>query len=111
MDVSFAIPPRMVALIGLFATLNIGDLVSTWVDLHAGLHEGNPLMSQLLAGYGFGALIVYKIFVVSLVAGITLILWSVRPRMVGFTLLACDVLVFGAIAINIMQFPPLANIL
>jgi hypothetical protein len=111
MDVSFAIPPRLIALMGLFAALNVGDLVSTWIDLHAGLHEGNPLMSQLLGSYGFGALIVYKIFVVSLVSGITLVLWSVRPRMVGMTLLACDVLVFGAIAVNVMQFPPLANIL
>jgi hypothetical protein len=103
------VTPRAVALVGIFAALNGGDLISTWVDLNAGLHEGNPFMSLLLSEHGFGALIVYKLMVVALVGVITIVLWSVRPRLVGVTLGICNVLVFGAIAINVLQFPPLAN--
>ena len=104
-----SVTPRAVALIGLFAALNCGDLVSTWLDLHAGLREGNPFMSLLLAQHGFGALIVYKLMVVALVAIITIVLWSVRPRLVGVTLGICNLLVFGAVAVNLLQFPPLVN--
>ena len=103
------VTPRAAALITLFAALNGGDLISTWVDLNAGLHEGNPFMSLLLAEHGFGALIVYKLMVVALVGVITIVLWSVRPRLVGVTLGICNVLVLGAVAINVLQFPPLAN--
>ena len=102
-------PPRVslrtVGLIGLFAALNIGDLVSTWIDLRAGLREGNPFMSMLLTQHGFGALIFYKVLVVLIVGAITTSLWSVRPRLVGITLLVCDLLVFAAIAVNVVQFP------
>jgi hypothetical protein len=104
------VTPRAVALIGLFAALNGGDLVSTWLDLHEGLREGNPFMSLLLVQHGFGALIVYKVMVVALVAIITIVLWSVRPRLVQVTLGICNFLVLGAVALNILQFPPIASI-
>lgn len=96
---------RSATLVAVFAILNAGDLISTWIDLHAGLREGNPLMSSLLQQYGFGALIFYKIFVVALVGGITISLFPIRPRMVSVTLFFCDLLVFAAILINVMQFP------
>jgi len=102
---AWQISPRTGLLLVLFAILNIGDLVSTWIDLHAGLREGNPFMSMLLLQHGFGALIAYKAIVISLVAGITIVMWTLRPRLVGFTLLACDVLVFSAILINVIQIP------
>lgn len=92
-------------LLGLFATLNGGDLVSTWIDLRAGLREGNPFMSFLLAQHGFAALIFYKILVVGIVGVVMGSLWPVHPRLVGITLVICNVLVFGAVAINVMQFP------
>ncbi len=104
-----SLSPRTLALLGMFAALNIGDLVSTWLDLHAGLREGNPFMSMLLAQHGFGALICYKVLVVSVVGVITALLWNARPRLVGVTLLVCDLLVFAAITINILQFPPLTG--
>jgi hypothetical protein len=103
------VTPRAAALIALFAALNGGDLISTWIDLQAGLREGNPFMSLLLSEHGFGALIVYKLMVVALVGIITIVLWSVRPRLVGVTLGICNLLVFGAVAINVIQFPPFAN--
>lgn len=97
--------PRSGGLLGLFTALNAGDLISTWIDLHAGLHEGNPFMSFLLSQHGFGALILYKILVVTLVSVITATLWDERPRLVGYTLLACDLLVFTAVIVNVLQFP------
>jgi hypothetical protein len=102
---SRTVSPRVIILVALFAILNAGDLISTWIDLEAGLQEGNPLMSLLLMRHGFGALILYKTIVVCFVSAITIFLWSARPRLVGLTLLACDVLVFGAIVVNVLQFP------
>lgn len=101
------ISARTALLIGLFAALNIGDLVSTWLDLRAGLREGNPFMSMLLTQHGFGALIFYKVLVVGIVGLITAALWSVKPRLVGVTILVCDLLVFAAITVNVLQFPAL----
>jgi Domain of unknown function (DUF5658) len=99
------ISPRTSMLLALFAALNIGDLVSTWIDLQAGLREGNPFMNFLLQEHGFGALIAYKILVILLVGVVTALMWQVRPRLVGYTLIACDFLVFCAITINVLQFP------
>lgn len=104
-----SVSPRSLILVGMFAALNVGDLLSTWIDLRAGLREGNPFMSMLLTQHGFGALICYKLIVVGLVGAITVALWGVRPRLVGLTLLICDLLVFAAVTINVLQFPPLAG--
>lgn len=92
-------------LIALFAALNAGDLLSTWVDLHAGLREGNPFMSILLDQHGFGALIFYKVLVVAIVALVMGTLWDSRPRLVSGTLVLCNVLVLVAVASNIVQYP------
>ncbi len=105
---ALSLSPRSLVLLGMFTALNVGDLVSTWVDLHAGLREGNPFMSMLLAQHGFGALVLYKILVIVVVSIITGALWTTRPRLVGITLLICDLLVFAAVTANVLQFPPLA---
>lgn len=94
---------RNALLIAGFALLNIGDLLSTWIDLHSGMREGNPFMSMLLAQHGFGALIAYKAVVVGVVGVVVSALWDSRPRLVGWTLVACDLLVFSAVAVNVMQ--------
>ncbi len=99
------VSPRGGALIGLFAALNIGDLVSTWVDLHAGLREGNPFMNMLLAQHGFGALIAYKALVVMIVGLVMISLWPARPRLVALTLAICNLLVLVAVAANVLQYP------
>lgn len=92
-------------LIGIFAALNLGDLISTWVDLGAGLREGNPFMSMLLTRHGFGALIAYKTIVVTVVAIVMGSLWHARPKLVSATMIFCDLLVFVAVAANIIQYP------
>jgi hypothetical protein len=92
-------------LVALFAILNAGDLMSTLLDLNAGLREGNPFMNLLLQHYGFGALIGYKCVVVALVGAITCFMFPQRPRLVAITMGVCDMLVFSAIVVNVVQFP------
>ena len=88
----------------IFVLLNIGDLVSTYVALGVGMREGNPLMSALLARFGFGALIGYKAAVVLVVELGVLLLRHVHPRLAQLTLLVCNCLVFVAVFLNVVQF-------
>jgi hypothetical protein len=88
----------------LFVVLNIGDLVSTYVALNIGMREGNPLMSLLLQHYQFGALIVYKALVVAVVSIGVLAMRRFHPRLARITILVCNVLVFLAVFLNILQF-------
>ncbi len=98
------ISPALIAWLVVFVLLNIGDLVSTYLALDIGFHEGNPLMSALLVRYGFSALIVYKLGVVLVVGlGVTL-LRRFHPRLALVTLIVCNVLVFAAVALNVLQF-------
>jgi hypothetical protein len=90
--------------LALFFLLNIGDLVSTYVALGSGMREGNPLMSALLVRYGFPALIVYKLAVVTLVAVGVVILRRFQPRLATVTIFVCNALVFAAVFLNILQF-------
>ena len=94
----------MVLLLGLFVLLNIGDLVSTYVALGIGMREGNPLMSTLLAHYGFAALIVYKTAVVTVVGGGVLLLQHFHPRLAHVTLWVCNALVLAAVVLNLLQY-------
>lgn len=94
----------LVASLLLYTAVNIADLVSTYVGLRHGLREGNPLMSHLLATYGFSALIVYKVFVVAVVSGGVLVLRNAYPRVARVTVIICNLLVAGAVLLNIMQF-------
>lgn len=43
----------------LLAVLNVLDIVTTYIALHNGAHEGNPLASGII-GHGFGWVIVAK---------------------------------------------------
>jgi hypothetical protein len=94
----------MALLLGLFVLLNVGDLVSTYVALGIGMREGNPLMSALLQHYGFASLIVYKVAVVAVVGGGVLLLRRFHPRLAHVTIWVCNVLVFAAVFLNILQF-------
>ena len=95
--------PVLALLIGLFILLNIGDLVSTYVALGIGMREGNPLMSVLLARFGFGALILYKLLVVAVVGIGVVLLRRFHPRLAQITILVCNVLVLLAVVLNVVQ--------
>ena len=88
----------------LYAAVNLADLLSTYVGLQHGLHEGNPLMQHLLATYGFGALVMYKALVVAVVSVGVLALRKDYPRVAQITVVACNLLVGGAVLLNILQF-------
>lgn len=45
----------------IFLLLNVLDVLTTWVDLQHGAHEGNPLIASLLVQIGFGGLILFKV--------------------------------------------------
>ena len=92
-------------LLGAFAVLNAGDLISTWIDLHAGLVEGNPIMHSMLEYSGFGSLIMYKILVVAIVTIASLALGKSRPKMTMITISICNALILTAVALNIIQYP------
>jgi uncharacterized integral membrane protein len=91
-------------LVIVFAVLNVGDLASTYVGLASGMREGNPLMSVLLANFGFGALILYKMLVIVAVAAGVLFLSIVHRRVAHATIWICNLLVLGVVVSNIVQF-------
>ena len=86
-----------------YLLLNVGDLVSTYLGLQAGLHEANPLMSGLLAQNGFGALIAYKLVVIVAVVGGAIALLRMHPRAAYLTVHVCNSLVFLAVFLNVAQ--------
>jgi hypothetical protein len=90
--------------VGLFALLNFADLLSTFLGLHNGMREGNPLMSALLIRYGFGALILYKILVICAVAGGVYILRRFHSSIANVTIWICNLLVAAVVALNIAQY-------
>lgn len=87
----------------LYALLNVGDLVSTWVGLRAGLSEGNPLMHNLLGVTGFGGLIGYKVLVTVVVVLGVGILHRWQPRVAHLTIWMCNVLTLAAVLLNVLQ--------
>ena len=92
------------ALLVLFALLNFGDLATTYVGLLHGLNEGNPLMSHLLARYGFGALIADKVVVIAAVSCGAFVLRRFSSRMSHVVALVCDSLVMLVVLSNIIQY-------
>lgn len=90
--------------VALFILLNGADLLSTYMALGIGFHEGNPLMSTLLARYGFVALIGYKALVIAIVCGGVLLLRRAHPKLAGVTLAACNVVVLAAVTLNVLQY-------
>src|SRR5262245_19171663 len=94
----------LLALVALFAVLNAADLLSTYVGLRHGLHEGNPLMSKLLEQFGFGALIIYKVVVIWAVAAGVRLLQTFRYSVARATIWTCNALVFGVVLLNLVQY-------
>ena len=110
-SILYAVPVRraigsslLAVLLALFAVLNLGDLASTYIGLSHGLNEGNPLMSHLLALYGFGALIADKVLVVATVTGGTFLLRRFSSRMANLVTVACDGLVLVVVLSNLVQY-------
>lgn len=91
-------------LLAIFAILNIGDLASTFIGLTSGMHEGNPLMSTLLAHFGFGALVVYKALVIVAVTAGIYVLRAFHPSIATVTIWVCNALVLGVVILNIVQY-------
>lgn len=91
-------------LVTLFAVLNAGDLLSTFMGLASGMREGNPLMNILLVQYGFGALILYKVVVIVAVGAGVLFLSTFHRRIAHVTIWVCNLLVLGVVFSNLMQF-------
>lgn len=94
----------LVALLGVFVVLNLGDLASTYLGLHSGMHEGNPLMSTLLNHYGFGMLIAYKALVILAVGGGVQVLRRLHSSLAQVTLWICNALVFAVVLLNLLQY-------
>ncbi len=87
-----------------FALLNGCDLVTTYVDLQAGMREGNPLMRTLLYQNGFSALIIYKVLMVLVVSAGILILNRNYPLLARGALAVCNGLVFVVVLSNFIQY-------
>lgn len=92
------------AWMALFALLNAGDLISTYIGLHGGLREGNPLMDGLLMHYGFAALIVYKMLVVAVVGLGVVMLRRFHRGIASATIWICNALVLAVVLLNVLQF-------
>lgn len=95
---------KLTILLAVFALLNAGDLVSTYAGLHSGMHEGNPLMSELLGHYGFAALIGYKLLVIVAVSVGIVVLRSFSKGIATATIWVCNALVCAVVILNVLQF-------
>lgn|SRR5579885_3351923 len=89
--------------LALFAVLNGFDLITTYVDLQAGMREGNPLMRALLNQEGFSALIFYKVLMVLVVSAGILALSRSYPFLARAALAVCNVLVLVVVLSNFIQ--------
>lgn len=87
-----------------FALLNLGDLLSTYAGLHNGMREGNPLVSGMMAQYGFASLVAYKAFVVLAVTFGVLWLRGLHSSVARVTLTICNALVLVVVLLNVTQF-------
>src|SRR5690348_8141064 len=86
--------------LALFAVLNGCDLITTYVDLQAGMREGNPLMRALLNQEGFSALIFYKVLMVLVVTAGILALSRSYPVLARAALAVCNLLVLVVVLSN-----------
>jgi hypothetical protein len=91
-------------LVAMFALLNTADLITTFIGIHNGLREGNPLMSALLVKYGFIALVFYKAVVVAAVALGVRMLRTFRVSVANVTIVICDLLVLLVVFANLAQY-------
>ena len=90
--------------LALFAVLNAADLLTTYLDLHVGMREGNPLMRVLLEQDGFGALVFYKALMVVVVSVGILALSRGYPMLSRITLAVCNLLVLVVVLSNFIQY-------
>ena len=90
--------------LALFLVLNVFDLLTTYIDLQAGLREGNPLMRILLQQEGFGALVFYKALMVLVVSAGVLLLHRGYPKLAQITLGICNALVLAVVISNVIQY-------
>jgi len=88
----------------LFALLNGCDLITTYIDLHAGMREGNPLMRALLDQDGFSALIFYKVLMVLVVSAGILTLNRRYPVLARTVLIVCNAVVLAVVLSNFLQY-------
>lgn len=68
--------------------LSVLDVLTTWIDFQRGAHEGNPLAAPLVAWFGFGGILLYKILFVLVVTGCTLTLEQLKAIRIAHLLLA-----------------------
>ena len=97
---------RLATWLALFVLLNTGDVISTYAGLNSGMREGNPLLSALLLGYGFSALIAYKVLMVLAVTIGVFVLRTFSKEIASATLWICNGIVCVVVAMNILQFVP-----
>ncbi|HLW02124.1 MAG TPA: DUF5658 family protein [Ktedonobacterales bacterium] len=90
--------------LALFAVLNACDLLTTYIDLQAGMREGNPLMRALLNQAGFSALILYKVLMVFVVSAGILMLNRSYPLLARAALAVCNILVLVVVLSNFIQY-------
>lgn len=88
----------------LFAFLNGCDLITTYIDLHACLREGNPLMRALLDQAGFSALIFYKVLMVLVVSAGIATLNRRYPVLARTVLIVCSGVVLLVVLSNLLQY-------
>ena len=95
------LPERgMFALVGLNLALQVFDGVATYVGIHAGMAEGNPLLVWALDQLGpASALLLFKLQACACL----LLLWRVRRNR-----LAAPALVFSAAVYTVCSFAPWA---
>lgn len=64
-----------------FLFIQIGDVLTTYIGLRAGLHEVNPVARSLLMAYGEPAIYVLKAVGVALILGCLLVLGRCYARL------------------------------
>ncbi len=64
-----------------FLFIQIGDMLTTYVGLRAGLHEANPVARSLLMAYGEPAIYVLKAVGVAVILGCLLVLGRYYTRL------------------------------
>ena len=97
---TFVLPLLMVV----FAMLNAADALTTYIGLHTGLFEGNPVMSGLMSHFGFSALIMYKLVVTVTIGYGARWLQRMQPVLATVTVLLCNLMVFSVVVSNMVQW-------
>jgi hypothetical protein len=87
------LPERAVrALVWLNVGLQVFDAAATWVGLHAGVAEGNPLLAWALVRLGPSALFLFKLQACACLA----LLWHIRANRLAGPALVLSAAVYVA---------------